>query len=89
MSSSGGRKTRPAPDDGFLRSGLVAVFMGLFGLLTAFVVVAVRWNDEAGVAALAAVGSTIAAILTAYFGIQYAQRAVGSGAADTRKRKSR
>lgn len=89
MSSSGGRKTRPAPDDGILRSGLVAVFMGLFGLLTAFVVVAVRWNDEAGVAALAAVGSTIAAILTAYFGIQYAQRAVGPGAADTRKRKSR
>lgn len=90
MSSSGGRKTRPAPaDDGILRSGLVAVFMGLFGLLTAFVVVAVRWNDEAGVAALAAVGSTIAAILTAYFGIQYAQRAVGSGDADIRKRKSR
>jgi Na+-driven multidrug efflux pump len=89
MSASGDRKTRQAPDDGILRSGLVAVFMGLLGLLTAFLVVAVRWNDEAGVAALAAVGSTIAAILTAYFGIQYASRAVGSGAADTRKRKPR
>lgn len=64
------------------------MFMGLSGLLTAFLVVAVRWNDESGVAALAAVASSIAAIMTAFFGIHYAQRTTGGGN-DWGKRKSR
>jgi hypothetical protein len=88
MSLSGGTKKRPVAGDASLRSGLLAVFMGLLGLLTAFLVVAVRWNDESGVAALAAVASSIAAILTGYFGIQHAQR-VGASGDDRRKRKSR
>lgn len=88
MSNSGGRdKKTPPPMDGYLRSGLWAVSMGLTGVLTAFVVVALRWNDESGVAALAAVASSIAAIMTAYFGIQYAQRS-GTGAT-TGRRKSK
>lgn len=78
MSNTGGRDKRMTQDDGILRSGLWAVLMGLVGLLTAFVVVAIRWNDESGVAALGAVASSIAAILSGYFGIQYSQRFVGS-----------
>lgn len=74
MSVAGSRERRLAPEDGIVTSGLWAVFMGLLGLMTAFIVVAVRWNDESGVAALAAVASSIGAILSAYFGIQYAQR---------------
>jgi hypothetical protein len=81
MSSSGGRERRIAPEPSY-RSGLWAVSMGLVGLMTAFIVVATRWNDPAGVAALGAVASSIAAILTGYFGIQYSQ-SVG------RKRRSR
>lgn len=77
------------PDDRGTRSGLWAVFMGLMGLLTAFVVVAIRWNDESGVAALGAVASSIGAILSAYFGIQYAQRAGTDAGAAGRKRRSR
>jgi len=46
------------------------------------------WNDESGVAALAAVASSIGAILTAYFGIQYSQR-VGADAAAVRRRRAR
>lgn len=88
MSGSGGKKTGPAPTDGSLRSALVAVFMGLSGLLTAFLVVAVRWNDESGVAALAAVASSIAAIMTAFFGIHFASRTTEDGS-DNRRRKSR
>lgn len=88
MSHSGGSKTK-APEDGSLRSGLWAVFMGLLGLMTAFVVVATRWNDEAGVAALAAVASSIAAIMTAFFGIQYSQRAGNGARANDGKRRSR
>jgi hypothetical protein len=88
MSVSGDRERKTTPDDGALRSGLWAVFMGLIGLMTAFVVVAIRWNDESGVAALGAVASSIGAILSAYFGIQYAQRVSGPNAAD-RKRRSR
>lgn len=53
------------------QAGLWAVFMGLAGLITTFIVVALRWNDESGVAALAAVASSIAAILSGYFSIQY------------------
>jgi hypothetical protein len=56
--------------------------------MTAFIVVAFSWNDESGVAALAAVASSIGAILTAYFGIQYAQRA-GADAQAARRRKVR
>lgn len=70
-----GERTRWSEQGGTeLRTGLWAVFMGLLGLLTAFVVVAVRWNNESGVAALGAVASSIGAILSAYFGLQYAQR---------------
>lgn len=68
------------------RSGLWAVFMGLLGLLTAFVVVAVRWNDESGVAALGAVASSIGAILSAYFGLQYATNTHGHDRGHGRRR---
>lgn len=86
MSNTGGRDRRMTQDDGILRSGLWAVFMGLIGLLTAFVVVAIHWNDASGVAALGAVASSIAAILSAYFGIQYTQRAGGSAGAGKQRR---
>jgi len=87
MSDSGGRKKKQGPDVN-LGSGLWAVFMGLLGLLTAFVIVAIRWNDESGVAALGAVASSIGAILSAYFGILYAQRAeTGPSRPSTRKRR--
>jgi hypothetical protein len=89
MSVAGSRERRLAPQDGNLRSGLWALFMGLLGLMTAFIVVAVSWNDESGVAALAAVASSIGAILTAYFGIQYAQKAGADAAQAARKRKVR
>lgn len=88
MSVAGGRERKLAPEDGNVRSALWALFMGLLGLMTAFVVVAVTWNDESGVAALAAVASSIGAILTAYFGIQFSQR-VGADAAATRRRRGR
>jgi hypothetical protein len=86
MSVAGGRERRIALEQGNAPSALWALLMGLLGLMTAFIVVAVRWNDESGVAALAAVASSIGAILTAYFGIQYSQR-VGAETAATRKRK--
>jgi hypothetical protein len=88
MSVASGRERKFAPEDGNVRSALWALFMGLLGLMTAFVVVAVMWNDESGVAALAAVASSIGAILTAYFGIQYSQR-VGADAAAVRRRRGR
>jgi len=84
MSDSGGRKKKQGPDVN-LGSGLWAVFMGLLGLLTAFVIVAIRWNDESGVAALGAVASSIGAILSAYFGILYTQRA-DTGPSNRRRR---
>lgn len=71
MSDTGDSKRRTTSDDGVVRQALWAVLMGLVGLLSAFVVVAIRWNDESGVAALAAVASSIAAILTGYFGMQF------------------
>jgi hypothetical protein len=86
MFISGGRDRRLAPDDRNVRSGLWAVFMGLTGLLIAFVVVAVRWNDESGVAALGAVASSIGAMLSAYFGLQYTQRP-DSGNGSLRRRR--
>ena len=88
MSVAGGRERKSAPEDGNVRSALWALFMGLLGLMTAFVVVAFSWNDESGVAALAAVASSIGAILTAYFGIQFSQR-VGADAAAARRRRGR
>ncbi len=75
MSSSGGRERRSASTEPSYRSGLWAVSMGLVGLMTAFIVVATRWNNPSGVAALGAVASSIAAILTGYFSIQYSQSA--------------
>jgi hypothetical protein len=88
MSVAGSREKRLAPEDGIVNPGLWAVFMGLLGLMTAFVVVAIRWNDESGVAALGAVASSIGAILSAYFGIQYAQRtSADSRPVDRRRRK--
>lgn len=87
MSDTRSRERKTIPDDGLLRSGLWAVFMGLIGLLTAFVVVATRWNNESGVAALAAVASSIAAIMSAYFGIQYSQRT--GAAASGKKRRAK
>ena len=89
MSDPGGRERKPAPDGSNSRTGLTALFMGLLGLMTAFVVVAIRWNDESGVAALGAVASSIAAILSAYFGIQYTQRVGSQGANPTRRRRLR
>ena len=86
MSVAGGRERKFVPEDGNVRSALWALFMGLLGLMTAFVVVAVTWNDESGVAALAAVASSIGAILTAYFGIQFSQR-VGADSAAVRRRR--
>ena len=89
MSDVRGKQRKVVPDDRGFRSGLWAVFMGLIGLLTAFVVVAFRWNDESGVAAFGAVASSIAAILSAYFGIQYAQRSGADMGTADRKRRSR
>ncbi len=83
MTNTGSRERKAVPEQRSFPSGLFVVTMGLVGLLTAFVVVAVRWNDESGVAALGAVASSIAAIVTGYFGIQYTQSTV------TRKRRSR
>lgn len=87
MPEPGMREKRLAPEDGTVTSGLWAVFMGLLGLMTAFVIVAVRWNDESGVAALGAVASSIGAILSAYFGIQYAQRSSTDSRATARRRR--
>jgi hypothetical protein len=86
MSDTGDRHSRMGSDDGAARSALWALVMGLAGLLTAFVVVAVRWNDESGVAALGAVASSIAAILTGYFGIQLAQRSTASSGTGKKRR---
>lgn len=71
MAANASKQKKAAPDPSALHAGLWAVFMGVAGLLTTFVVVAVAWSDESGVAALAAVASSIAAILTAYFSIQF------------------
>lgn len=71
MAQAGSKQRKATPEFRRLQAGLWAVFMGVVGLLTTFVVVAVRWNDDSGVAALAAVASSIAAILSGYFGIQY------------------
>jgi hypothetical protein len=90
MLLGGGRAHRPASTgSAYTRSGLWAVFMGLLGLLTAFVVVAIRWNDESGVAALGAVASSIGAILSAYFGLQYAASAGEHSRGPTRRRRGR
>ncbi len=86
MSDTGDRHRRMGSDDGFGSSALWALLMGLTGLLAAFVVVAVRWNDESGVAALGAVASSIAAILTGYFGIQLTQRNTGSTGTGKKRR---
>jgi hypothetical protein len=89
MALGGGRAYRTrSPFHARQRSGLWAVFMGLLGLLTAFVVVAIRWNDESGVAALGAVASSIGAILSAYFGLQYAAMS-GDGRGGGRRRRPR
>jgi len=71
MGSSGSRQKRVTREARPLQAGLWAVFMGVAGLFATFVVVAVLWNDESGAAAVAAVASSIAAILTGYFSIQY------------------
>ena len=55
--------------------GLGAVLVGVVGLVIAFLVVALNWRNESGVAALGVVASPIAAIVSAYFGIQVGQRA--------------
>jgi uncharacterized membrane protein YccC len=89
MSGSRGSNRKPVPVDGNLRSGLWAVFMGLSGLMVAFVVVAIRWNDESGVAALAAVASSIGAILTAYFGLQLTTQQEGPPARAPRRKKQK
>ena len=88
MSNSRGRERKVVPEERSFPSGLWAMLMGLIGLMTAFVVVATRWNDESGVAALGAVASSIAAIVTGYFGIQYAQSQYNQSTS-TRKRRSR
>ena len=61
------RKGAHTPAD---HRSLWAVFMGLICLIAVLVIVAVRWNDPSGVAALGAVASSIAAILSGYFSIQ-------------------
>jgi hypothetical protein len=60
--------------------GLWAVLMGLAALVIAFSVVALRWRDQTGLAALGVVCSPIAAIVSAYFGIQYGQKAAEQAA---------
>ena len=65
MSGSRSKRAHTKPDD----RSLWAVFMGLICLITVLVVVAVRWNDPSGVAALGAVASSVAAILSGYFSI--------------------
>lgn len=71
MTSTSRRRSKTAQDDRSLQAALWALFMGVVALITTFVVVAVRWKNESGVAALAAVASSIAAILSGYFSIQY------------------
>lgn len=46
------------------QAGLWAVFIGVTGLLATFVVVVILWKDESGLAALTALASSIAAILS-------------------------
>ncbi len=64
--------------------GLWAVLIGVGGLVVAFAIVALAWSDQTGVAAIGAIAGPIAAIVSAYFGIQYSQKAA-SEAADTKK----
>lgn len=88
MSDFRGREKKTGwPEDVALRSGLWAVLMALVGLLTAFVVVAIHWNDASGVAALGAVASSIGAILSAYFGIQYTQQRMGGNTGGPGKKR--
>lgn len=71
MSKTGSRESRSTSE----MRALWAFLIALVGLMTAFVVVALRWNDESGVAALGAVASSIAAIVSGYYGFQYSQSA--------------
>jgi hypothetical protein len=64
--------------------GLWAVLIGVGGLVVAFAIVALAWSDQTGVAAIGAIAGPIAAIVSAYFGIQYSQKAAAD-AAETRK----
>ena len=66
MSDSRRKGAHTSPDD----HSLWAVFMALICLIMVLVIIAVRWNDPSGVAALGAVASSIAAILSGYFSIQ-------------------
>jgi uncharacterized membrane protein YjjB (DUF3815 family) len=73
MGHTGSKQRKAEPEQRPRQSALWAVFIGVVGLMTTFVVVATFWSDESGVAALAAVASSIAAILSGYFSIQYTQ----------------
>lgn len=60
--------------------GLWAVLIGVTGVVISFVVVALNWNDSTGIAALGVIVSPIAAIVSAYFGIQYGQKVAAEAA---------
>ena len=68
------KQRKVAPEPRPLQAGLWAVFIGVTGLLATFVVVVILWKDESGLAALTAVASSIAAILSGYFGYQRGRR---------------
>src|SRR5215475_1460157 len=55
--------------------GLLAVLIGVGGLAGVFTLVAFRWHDQTGIAALGTIASPIVAIVSAYFGVQSAQKA--------------
>ena len=78
-----------ASDDNKWEFGLWAVLMGVLGLVIAFIVIAWRWHDQTGIAALGAIASPIVAMVTAYFGIQYTQKATENAAKTTQNAELR
>lgn len=69
--------------------GLWAVLIGVGGLVVAFAIVALAWSDQTGVAAIGAIAGPIAAIVSAYFGIQYSQKAAADAAETTKEAEKR
>ena len=50
--------------------GVIAVAVGAAALVGAFILVALKWRQDQGVAALGVVASPVVSIVAAYFGIQ-------------------
>jgi hypothetical protein len=79
----------PPPGEQRWTSGLVAVAVGVGALLIAFVIVATKWKDTTGIAALGVIASPIAAIVGAYFGIQVSATAAKDATTSAEKAQER